>query len=87
MSGSKIPPEDFFRDIGFDTVMGLLPGGMRETIFFVGPRTVDNPHGDRREKASPEAIAEFIHYWSHQIQIAAEYLENGCNPNTHEWRT
>ena len=83
MIGTKIGPPDAFREIGFDTSMYL--DGMQETIFFVHGCCVDNPHGERRESASPEAVAEFIAYWSRQIETAALYLQNDGNPNTHEW--
>lgn len=86
MNGTKLSPADFFREIGFDNSM-WADGKSEEVIFFVGPRCSDNPNGERREAASPEAIAEFISYWANQIKVAAEYLENDRNPNTHEWRT
>ena len=80
----ELGPPDFFREIGFDTAF-FFDGRCDETIFFIGPRCSDNPRGERRKAASPEAIAEFIAYWSNQIEVAADYLRNNCNPNTHEW--
>lgn len=82
--GTKNVPEDFFREIGFDTEMWI--DKTRETIFFIGPGTVDNPVGTRMGSASPEAVAEFISYWSNQICVAADYLRNSRNPNTHDWK-
>ena len=81
--GAKKGLPDAFREIGCDTSMYL--DGTQETIFFIGPRCVANPHGERREAASPEAVVEFIAYWSRQIETAALYLQNDRNPNTHEW--
>ncbi len=76
MDDCKIIP-DTFRGIGFDTE--CWPDKTEETIFF--------HHGDRRMKAvSAEAVEEFIAYWENQIQVAREYVANGFNPNTHEWK-
>lgn len=83
---TKCPPLDTFREIGFDTE--LRPGGVRETIFFIAPRWSDDPPGGNRMTAvSPEAVHEFVAYWEHQIAVARDYLANGCNPNTHEWKS
>ena len=76
---------DTFREIGFDTEM--WPDKFTETIFFIKTRFNNDPPGGRRlEKVSPEAVEEFIEYWQHQIDVAKEYMANGCNPNTHEWK-
>lgn len=85
------------REIGFDNAMGV---GKKpaERIFFLGaaaPQSLpteqwqgDVIHIDGREigaHATPEAIAEFIDYWQHQIAAARDYVANGCNSNTMEW--
>lgn len=79
----KLPPEDCFRGIGFETEMYF--DGCRETIFFHTNGTLDNPRGKRFDKVSQEAVLEFISYWTNQIAVATDYLRNGCNPKTHEW--
>src|ERR1700722_2758208 len=82
---TKMPPDDFFREIGFDTEMWF--DGCREEIFFLRPAfSDDEPGSNRMEKVSPEAVAEFIAYWENQIAVARDYVANGCNPRTHEWR-
>ncbi len=85
MISTKLPPKDFFRDIGYDTAMYL--DGCRETIFFLRPEFSDEePGSGRMAKVSKEAVEEFCEYWEHQLAIAREYVANGCNPNTHEWK-
>ncbi len=84
--GTKLPPNDCFREIGFDT--SCWPDRVEETIFFLHARYVRDPQDENRiEKVSKEAVEEFVGYWQHQIDIAKEYLANDCNPNTHEWKT
>lgn len=71
------------REIGFDTVMTF--GGTTEQIFFCGPHLIEGTeHGAH---ATEEAVNEFIAYWENQIQVAKDYLANGRNRNTHEWKS
>lgn len=71
------------REIGFDQSMG--PDHFEEELFFLGPQMRDGR--EEGAQATLEAIREFIEYWENQIQVAKDYLENGCNNRTHEWRT
>lgn len=81
---TKIPPDDMFREIGIDTEM--WPDQFQETIFFLKPGWVDEPaEGRRMDNVNPEAVAEFIEYWEHQIGLARKYVQNGCNANANEW--
>jgi len=72
------------RELGFNNYLGL-DGAGAEKVFFLGP-----VHGDgtreRGRHATPEAIQEFIKYWENQIQVAKDYIANGCNNKTHEWQ-
>ena len=84
MSETKLPLKDLFREIGINTE--CWPDRTRETIFFIRPRMSDDPSGGRKlENASPEAVKEFVAYWQNQINLAQEYVANGCNPKAHEW--
>jgi hypothetical protein len=73
---------ELVREIGFDNSFGI---GRKPTerVFFMGPLGV----GGREvgAHATPEAIAEFIDYWQHQIAAARDYVANGCDSNTMEW--
>lgn len=81
----RLAPSDCFREIGFDNAVYL--DGAKETIFFLRPACVDDTPGSRRmESVSPEAVEEFIDYWQNQIDVARDYIKNGQNPNTHEWK-
>lgn len=73
--------EGCFRGIGFDTEM--WPDRCEETLFFWIGYGKDY---ERMDSASPEAVQEFIDYYEHQIQVAKDYLRNGRNPKTHEWK-
>lgn len=75
MTDKYIP--DTFRGIGFDTEM--WPDCCKETIFF-------HLGDERMESVSEEAVHEFIGYWENQIQVARDYLANGRNNKTHEWK-
>jgi hypothetical protein len=73
-------PYQGFREIGLDTAM-WFQGGCRETIFFIA---LDRK--TRLKSVHPEAVKEFVEYWKNQIALAEEYVANGCNPNTNEWK-
>ena len=71
------------RELGFDSFM-CVQHGMSEKVFFLGPQMLDGR--ETGANATPEAIAEFIEYWENQIQVAKDYVANGCNNKTHEWK-
>jgi len=85
--GKKIV-KDTFREVGFDTE--CWPDKTQETIFFLrspyGGCSDDTPASRRMASATPEAAAEFIAYWENQIRAVKDYVANGCNPNTQEWK-
>lgn len=71
------------RELGFDDFLDVYKG-TKEKVFFIGPHL-----GDSREEgahATEAAVLEFIEYWENQIQVAKDYLANGRNNKTHEWR-
>ena len=71
------------REIGFDTVM-TCGGATTEQIFFCGPHLMEGK--ERGAHATEEAIKEFVSYWENQIGVAKDYLANGRNNKTHEWK-
>jgi hypothetical protein len=71
------------REIGLDTEMYADAGRVKETIFFLGPQLVDGR--ERYGSATAEEVQEFIEYWENQLEVAKDYIINGCNPHTHEW--
>ena len=84
MSEIKLSPKDLFREIGIDTE--CWTDKTYETIFFIRPRMSDDPPGGHKlENVSFEAVKEFVAYWQNQINLAQEYIINGCNPKVHEW--
>jgi hypothetical protein len=72
------------REIGFDTFMDLNTRTTTEEIFFLGPAMMDGRESGAN--ATEEAIDEFIAYWQNQIDVAKDYIANGRNNKTHEWR-
>ena len=71
------------REIGFDTKMYADTGRCKETIFFLGPQLVGGR--EHYDSATAEEVQEFIEYWENQLEVAKDYIINGCNPHTHEW--
>jgi hypothetical protein len=71
------------REIGFDSSM-CVAHGSAEKVFFLGPQMLDGR--EEGAHATEPAIREFVAYWENQVQVAKDYLANGCNNKTHEWR-
>jgi hypothetical protein len=72
------------RELGFDQIMAVGKS-LKEKVFFLGPVLCDS----RREigaHATEEAILDFIAYYENAIEVARDYLSNGRNNKTHEWR-
>ena len=74
---------DLVREIGFDTFC-CLEHGVVEKVFFIGPDMLAGR--ERGAHATEEAIKEFILYWENQVAVAKDYLANGRNNKTHEWK-
>lgn len=72
------------RELGFNNFLGTC-GAHGEKVFFLGPMTGDASR-ERGRHATPEAVQEFVEYWENQIQVAKDYLANGRNNKTHEWK-
>ena len=84
MSGMNGKTLTLVRELGFNNVMGIGIAST-ETVFFLGPCM----NGDCREEganATEDAILEFIVHCEHQVQVAKDYLFNGRNNKTHEWK-
>ena len=71
------------RELGFDVSMCVTHGTV-EKVFFLGPHILAGR--EEGAHATEEAIAEFIAYWENQIQVAKDYVANGRNNKTHEWK-
>ena len=82
VNSSKPPPDDLFREIGFDTEFHV-GHETRETIFFIQPGM--DGMKTRLDKVSDEAVQEFVEYWQNQIDVAKDYIRNNHNPITTEW--
>lgn len=72
------------RELGFNNFLDTC-GARGEKVFFLGPMHGDGSR-ERGRHATPEAIQDFVEYWENQIQVAKDYLANGCNNKTHEWK-
>jgi len=71
------------RELGFRNYMGTN-GRTEEYVFFLGPVLRDGREDGAH--ATEEAVLDFISYWENQIQVAKDYLRNGRNNKTHEWK-
>jgi len=86
---SMIPDRDgheltVVRELGFDNCMGIGRAS-EEKVFFIGP-VMANGYRERGPHATEEAVREFIAYYENQIRVAKDYLANGRNNKTQEWR-
>lgn len=82
--GRSEKPLDHVRELGFDKVLGGAQP--EETVFFLGPQKITAGRAESN-RATEEAIVEFIFYWENQVTVARDYLANGLRTNKmHEWK-
>jgi hypothetical protein len=84
MHGHNNKSLEVVRELGFEDVMSTS-GPPTERVYFLGPCM---GHCDREDgaHATVEAVLDFVAFWENQVQVAKDYLANGRNCKTHEWK-
>ena len=84
MHGRNNKTLEVVRELGFENVI-RTSGQSTERVYFLGPCAGSCGREDGAH-ATVEAVLDFIAFWENQVQVAKDYLANGRNCKTHEWK-